>query len=89
VKRSDKDEPMWFAIHKCTDSTLGSSLHNYLYLKLAKIVYICLFYYLLSSLFNKIRGQEGVTGSAQKLCGGLVIRWEEGGGGPNNVYTCK
>jgi hypothetical protein len=40
------------------------SLYSYLYLKLAKM--LCL-YYFLGFLFNKIREQEGGTGSAQKL----------------------
>jgi hypothetical protein len=50
-------------------TTLGISLYSYLYLKLAKMLY--LFYYLLCFLFNKIREQEGETSSAWK--------WEQGG----------
>jgi hypothetical protein len=46
---------------------LGISLNSYLYLKLAKM--LCLSYYLLCFLFNKIREQEGGTGSAQKQVG--------------------
>jgi hypothetical protein len=45
------------------ETTLGISLYSYLYLKLAKIHFS---YYLLSFLFNKIREQEGRTGSAWK-----------------------
>jgi hypothetical protein len=67
VKRSGRDEPMWVAIHKCMDA-IGISLYSYLYLKLAKI--LCLFYYLLFFLFNKIQEQEGETSSVQKGGGG-------------------
>jgi hypothetical protein len=77
VKRSGRDEPMWVGIHKYTDATLGITLYGYLYLKLAKT--LCLSYYLLCFLFNKIGEQGGRTGSAWK--------WRRGG--PNNVYTCE
>jgi hypothetical protein len=73
VKRSGRDEPMWVVIHMCMEAMLGISLYSYLYLKLAKM--ICLSYYLLCFLFNKIGEQED---SARK-----------GGGGPNNIYTCE
>jgi hypothetical protein len=46
------------------EAMLGISLFSYLYLKLAKM--LCLSYYLLCLLFNKIEEQEGRTGSAQK-----------------------
>jgi hypothetical protein len=45
------------------EAMLGISLYSYLYLKLAKTV--CLSYYLLCFLFNKI-GEEGRRGSAWK-----------------------
>jgi hypothetical protein len=61
VKGSGRDEPMWIAIHKCMEAMLGISLYSYLYPKLAKM--LCLSYYLLSFLFNKIR-EEGRTSSA-------------------------
>jgi hypothetical protein len=48
---------------------------HYLYLKLAKT--ICLSYYLLCFLSNKIREHEGRTGSAQKQGWGIG-GWEEG-----------
>jgi hypothetical protein len=67
VKRSGRDEPMWDVIHKCMEAMLGISLYSYLYLKLAKT--LCLSYYLLCFLFNKIREQEGGTGSARKCRG--------------------
>jgi hypothetical protein len=63
VKRSGRDEPIWVAIHKCMEATLGIFLYSYLHLKLAKM--LCLSYYLLCFLFNKIREQGGRTGSAQ------------------------
>jgi hypothetical protein len=52
------------------EAMLGISLCSYLYFKLAKM--LCLSYYLLCFLFNKIREQEVGTGSAQKqrcVCG--------------------
>jgi hypothetical protein len=61
VKRSGRDEPIWVAIQKCMKAMLGISLYSCLYLKLAKM--LCLSYYLLHFLFNKI-GEEGRTGSA-------------------------
>jgi hypothetical protein len=73
VVRRSKNETMWAAI-------LGISLYSYLYFKLAKM--LCLSYYLLCFLFNKIGEQESRTGSAWKC----VCR---GRGGTNNVYTCK
>jgi hypothetical protein len=62
------------------EAILGVSLYSYLYLKLAKMP--CLSYYLLCFLFNKIREQEGRTGSAWKReCGEVCVgRWP-------NVYT--
>jgi hypothetical protein len=60
---------MWVAIHQCMESTLGISLYSYLYPKLAKM--IGLYYYLFCFLFNKIREEEGRTGSAWKRGGGM------------------
>jgi hypothetical protein len=68
VKRSCRDKPMWVVIHKCMEAILGISLYSYLYLKLAKMIYIS--YYLLCFLFNKIGEQEDRTGSAQEKVGG-------------------
>jgi hypothetical protein len=51
---------------------LGISLYSYSYLKLAKT--LCLSYYCLCHLFNKV-GEEGRTGSAWKPDG-----WREKGG---------
>jgi hypothetical protein len=61
VKRSIRDEPMWVAVHICMEAMPGLSLYSYLYFKLAKM--LCLSYSLLCFLFNKIREQEGRTGS--------------------------
>jgi hypothetical protein len=63
VKRSGRDEPMWVAIHMYMEAMLGISLYSYLHLKLAKM--LCLSYYPLCFLFNKI-GEEDRTGSARK-----------------------
>jgi hypothetical protein len=62
VKRSDRDEIIQVVIYKCMEATLGISLYNYLYLKVAKPIYLS--YYLLWFLFNKIEEQDGRTGSA-------------------------
>jgi hypothetical protein len=53
---------MWVAIDKCREAMLGISLYSYLYLKLAKMLYLS--YYLLYFPFKKIREQEGRTGSS-------------------------
>jgi hypothetical protein len=53
LKRSGRDEPIWIAIHKCMEAMLGISLCHYLCHKLPKT--LCLSYYLLCFLFNKIR----------------------------------
>jgi hypothetical protein len=58
---------------------LGISLCGYLYLTLAKM--LCLSYYCLCFLFNKIREQEDRTGSAWKW--GKPV----GGGGGGPMYT--
>jgi hypothetical protein len=59
------------------EATLGISLCSYLYPKLAKT--LCLSYYLLCFLFNKIREQKGGTGSALKQQGdkGAFILWKK------------
>jgi uncharacterized membrane protein len=53
VKRSGRNEPVWVVIHIYMEAMLGISLFSYLFLKLAKM--LCLSYYLLCFLFNKIR----------------------------------
>jgi hypothetical protein len=77
VKRSGRDKPMWVVIHMCMEATLIISLYSYLHLKLAKT--LCLSYYLLCFLFNKIIQQEG----------GRDFAWKLGVVGENNVYTCE
>jgi hypothetical protein len=73
VKSSGTDEPMWVVIYICMEAMLGISLYSYLYVKLAKM--LCVSYYLLCFLFNKIGEQESGTGSAWK--------------GPKHVSKCK
>jgi hypothetical protein len=80
VKRSGRDEPIQVIIHKCMKAMLGISLYSYPYVKLAKM--LCLSYYLLCFLFNKI-GEEGRTGSAWKQGGRGEREWVRDG--PNNV----
>jgi hypothetical protein len=63
VKKSSRDELIWVVIHISMEARLGISLYSYPYLKLAKR--LCLSYYLLGFLFNKI-GEEGRTGSVWK-----------------------
>jgi hypothetical protein len=58
VKSSDRNEPMWIAIHKCMEAKLGISPYSYLYTKLAKT--LCLSNYLLCFLFNEIKRMEQV-----------------------------
>jgi hypothetical protein len=80
VKRSGRDEPIWVVIVLHMEAMLGISLYSSLYLKLAKK--LCLSYYLLCFLFNKI-GEEGRTGSAWKQGGRGEREWVRDG--PNNV----
>jgi hypothetical protein len=69
VNRSGKDEPVWVAIHKCMEAMLGISLHSYLYFKVAKT--LCLSYYLLCSLFDKI-----TTRGWNRFCLEAEVRWD-------------
>jgi hypothetical protein len=71
VKKSGRDETIQVVIHMCMEAMLGISLYSYLHLKLAKM--LCLSYYLLCFLFNKIGEEEGRTASAWK-CRGLRER---------------
>jgi hypothetical protein len=87
VKRSGKDEPNCIVIYMCMEAILGISVYCHLYLKLAKP--LCLSYYFLCFLFNKIV-KESRAGSAWKR-GGREGQGEAAGvgerDGPNNVYT--
>jgi hypothetical protein len=56
VKRTGNDESIQVVIHMCMEAMLGISLYSYLFHKLAKT--LCLFYYHLCFLFNKIREKE-------------------------------
>jgi hypothetical protein len=86
VKRSGRDEPMWAVIYMCMEAMLGISLYSYAFLKLAKM--LCLSYCCLCFLFNKIREQEGRTGSVQKWGGGLQGLGEGWmGRGGQTMYT--
>jgi hypothetical protein len=68
AKRSGRNEPMWVAIHKCLEAMLGISLYSYLYFKLART--LCLSYYLLCLLFNKMGEEERGKGFVWKQGGG-------------------
>jgi hypothetical protein len=85
VKRSDRDEPMWVAIHMCMEAMIGISLYRYSYLKLAKM--LCLSYLLcFSSKKLEERAEKDLPGS--KWGGG---KGEEDKGQwskvSSNVYT--
>jgi hypothetical protein len=68
------------------EAMLGLSLYSYPYPKVAKM--LCISYYCLCFLFNKI-GEEGRTGSAWKQEGGGEREGAGVGGrnGANNVCT--
>jgi hypothetical protein len=63
VKNSGRDESTCVVTHLYMETMLGISLYSYPYLNLAKT--LCLSYYCLCLLFNKIR-DKGRTGSAWK-----------------------
>jgi hypothetical protein len=84
MKRSGRDEPIWVVMHKCMEATLGISLYSKLSLFQSSEI-VCLSYYLLCFLFNKIGEEEGGKGSAWKWVDGRAGKWGEGG--TNNVYT--
>jgi hypothetical protein len=63
VKRSARVESIQVIIHISMEEMPGISLYSYTYLRLAKM--ICLSYYCICLLFNKI-GEEGRTGFAWK-----------------------
>jgi hypothetical protein len=84
VKRSAREEPMWVAIHKCMEAMLGISLDSYLYLKLAKT--LCLSFYFLCFLFNKIGEQGGRKGSVWKYTHVYVYTHIHI---YTHIYTCK
>jgi hypothetical protein len=79
-KRSGRDEPVCFVIHKYMEATVGISWYSYLYLKLAKA--LCLFYYLLCFLFNKNQRTRGQN----RFC--LEVGWV-GGRWPKCIHVNK
>jgi hypothetical protein len=75
VKRSGRDEPMWFVIHICMEAMLGISLYSYLYLKLAKMLCVSL-------------QQNWRTRGQNRFCLEVDGGWVKGRrGSPNNAYT--
>jgi hypothetical protein len=81
VKRSGRDEPMCFAIHKSMEAMLGISLYSCLYLKLAKT--LCLSYYLLC--FQ----QNWRTREWNRFCPERGLGWEVAQTVYTNVNKCK
>jgi hypothetical protein len=79
VKRSGRDESIPVVIYMFMEAMLGMSLYSYPYVKLANT--LCVSYYCLRLLFNKI-GEKGRTSSAWKPVGqGEKEGVQEGGGG--------
>jgi hypothetical protein len=76
VKRSGRDEPIWFVIHICVVTTLGISLCSYLYLKLAKkkncVFLTC--YIFSSTKLEKKRIEEVLPGIRSGGRGGKVAK---------------
>jgi hypothetical protein len=56
VKRSGRDEPLWVAIHKNMEATLGIFLYSYLYLKVAKCYVFLIISYVFSQQNQRTRG---------------------------------
>jgi hypothetical protein len=44
LKKSGRDKPMWVVIHMCMEAMLGISLYSYLYLKVAKTLFLIISY---------------------------------------------
>jgi hypothetical protein len=65
-EESGRDELIWVLIHMCMEAMIGTSLYSYLYLKLTKP--LCLSYYCLHLLFNKIL-EEGKGGGGKVRTG--------------------
>jgi hypothetical protein len=87
VNKSGRDESIWVVVHLCTEAMIGISLYSYLNYKLGKV--LCLSYYFLCLLFNKIR-KAGRTYYAWKQwgCGVRGRVWgTEGKNGTDNVCT--
>jgi hypothetical protein len=78
VKRSDRDEPMWVAIHIYMEAMLGISLYSYLYFKLIKSAISFLLSLMLSLQQNQRRGWN-------RFC--LEVGWGEGRKVAQTMYT--
>jgi hypothetical protein len=61
--RSGRDELMWVVIHMCIEATVGISLYSYLYLKLAKTLYLSYYLYVFSSTKLEKRVEQVPPGS--------------------------
>jgi hypothetical protein len=79
MKRSGRDELIW-VVYTSAWKQGWESLYSYLYLKLAKMLY--LFYYLLCFLFNKIEEYKRAEQVLPRSRG-----WRARRKGANNVYT--
>jgi hypothetical protein len=82
VKRSDRDETMWIAIYNFI-ATLGISLYNYIYVKLAKKKVTP---FLLSLMFSlqqnwRIRGQNTFCPESMGYGESWEVGWGRAGGG--------
>jgi hypothetical protein len=68
---------MWVVIHMCMQAMLRISLYRYFNLKLE----ICYFFLIISpTKLEKKRAKQFLARRGSR---------ERGGGGPNNVLTCK
>jgi hypothetical protein len=63
VKRSDRNEPMWIAIHLCMETMLGISLYSYPYLKEQKCYVFLIISYVFSSTILEKRAEQVLPGS--------------------------
>jgi hypothetical protein len=84
VKRSGRDESIQVVIHMCMEAMLGISLYSYTYLKLAKV--LCLSYYCLSSLQQKLEKRAEQFLPGREGDGGMRGRGEKW---PKHVPTYK
>jgi hypothetical protein len=87
VKRSGRDEPIWVVKHMCMEAMLRISPYSYPYLKQAKT--LCLSYYCICLLFNKIGEEDRNRFCLEVRSVGGRGREQRVGGrdGPNDVCT--
>jgi hypothetical protein len=76
MKRSGRDESIQVAIHMCMEAMLGISLYSYLYLKLAKTLYLII---AMSSL------QQNWRQGQKRFCLDLEVRVWRGEGGSGEL----